>query len=301
MKHAYLIMAHNEPYILEKILLLIDDERNDIYIHIDKKWKKFNKNYFYNLVKKSRLFFTKSLDVRWGTYSQIQCEMLLFRTASEKYNYTYYHLISGVDMPLVNQDVMHKFFDENQGKEFISFDSCSSVKEDTKRRIRYYYLFTKNLRNENRLIFFINKTLYNMCLLIQKVLKINRLNKIDNIKIRKGANWVSITDNLVRYILDKEKTINMIFSKSRCADELFIQTIVYNSSFYKKVISYNNDDYKAIKRYIDWERGNPYTFTSDDYVEIMNSGCFFARKFSTKIDRNVIDKIYKNVIDSKKS
>lgn len=36
-KHAYLIMAHNEFDILEKQLILLDDYRNDIYIHIDKK------------------------------------------------------------------------------------------------------------------------------------------------------------------------------------------------------------------------------------------------------------------------
>lgn len=30
-KHAYLIIAHNDFYILEKLLMLLDDERNDIY------------------------------------------------------------------------------------------------------------------------------------------------------------------------------------------------------------------------------------------------------------------------------
>ena len=35
-KHAYLIMAHNNFYILEKLLHLLDDPRNDIYVHIDK-------------------------------------------------------------------------------------------------------------------------------------------------------------------------------------------------------------------------------------------------------------------------
>ena len=53
-KHAYLIMAHNEFYILEKLLKLIDDERNDIYLHIDKKAKNFNfdkiKNTFLSII-----------------------------------------------------------------------------------------------------------------------------------------------------------------------------------------------------------------------------------------------------------
>ena len=35
MKHAYLIIAHNEPNILKTLLLMLDDERNDVYLHVD--------------------------------------------------------------------------------------------------------------------------------------------------------------------------------------------------------------------------------------------------------------------------
>lgn len=33
-RHAYLIKAHHQFDLLEKLLWLLDDERNDIYIHI---------------------------------------------------------------------------------------------------------------------------------------------------------------------------------------------------------------------------------------------------------------------------
>lgn len=33
-KHAYLIMCHNNFIQLKKLLMLIDNERNDIYIYI---------------------------------------------------------------------------------------------------------------------------------------------------------------------------------------------------------------------------------------------------------------------------
>ena len=52
------------------------------------------------------------------------------------------------------------------------------------------------------------------------------------------------------------------------------------------------DEYDSIKRCIDWDRGEPYTFTVSDYDMLMNSGCFFARKFSSQVDKNIIDKIY---------
>ena len=35
MKHAYLIIAHNEFEIQKRLIQALDDERNDIYIHFD--------------------------------------------------------------------------------------------------------------------------------------------------------------------------------------------------------------------------------------------------------------------------
>ena len=51
-KHAYLIMAHNQPQILKKLLTLLDHEQNDIYIHVDKKMKKFDIREYEELLKK---------------------------------------------------------------------------------------------------------------------------------------------------------------------------------------------------------------------------------------------------------
>ena len=36
-RHAYCIIAHNDAYCLEKLISLIDDERNDIILIFDKK------------------------------------------------------------------------------------------------------------------------------------------------------------------------------------------------------------------------------------------------------------------------
>ena len=40
-KHAYLIMAHTQPELLKKLVMLLDDERNDFYIHVDSKAKDY--------------------------------------------------------------------------------------------------------------------------------------------------------------------------------------------------------------------------------------------------------------------
>ena len=59
MKHAYLIIAHNNFYILEKLIMMLDYPHNDIFIHIDKKCKNFDFLYFSSLTKYSKIIFTK--------------------------------------------------------------------------------------------------------------------------------------------------------------------------------------------------------------------------------------------------
>jgi hypothetical protein len=52
MKHAYLIMAHNEWDMLNKLIQALDYPNNDIYLHIDKKAD----------LKKVNIYKTKYLD-----------------------------------------------------------------------------------------------------------------------------------------------------------------------------------------------------------------------------------------------
>ena len=79
-KHAYLIVAHNNFYILEKLIRLIDDTRNDIYLHIDKKTKNFDFEYFKKIPKHSNIYFIKRLNVGWGAFSLIKTELSLFKS-----------------------------------------------------------------------------------------------------------------------------------------------------------------------------------------------------------------------------
>ena len=38
-RHAYLILAHKNPRQLRKLIALLDDPRNDIFVHVDRKGK----------------------------------------------------------------------------------------------------------------------------------------------------------------------------------------------------------------------------------------------------------------------
>ena len=49
--------------------------------------------------------------------------------------------------------------------------------------------------------------------------------------LQKGANWFSITRDLAEYVVAQENWIHKRFSYTLSGDELFLQTLVYNSDF----------------------------------------------------------------------
>lgn len=283
-KHAILIMAHNNLWTLRELIKTFDSKYFDIYVHLDLKSFIEEKD-LTNLCKFSRVKVVKKIDIRWAHYSQIECELLLINEAIKNYNYSYYHLISGVDIPIKSNKTLYEFF-ENSKKEFIHFESDKLPRKKNS----YYHMYNIGMRNYRKGNLY--KILNKFCLCVQKILFI-RINK--NIEFYTGANWFSITDNCAKYVLSKEKEIEKIYKYSRSGDESFLQTIVYNSKYKDNLYNLDfNDNYDSCKRYIDWNRGNPYVFKLNDYNELMNSSCFFARKFDEKIDKLIIEKVLKN-------
>ena len=216
-KHAYLIMCHNNFQLLKKLLILLDDERNDIYLHIDKKSKVFDCQELLSCVKDSSLKLLKRINVNWGGYSQIEAELMLLKEATQK-EHSYYHLLSGVDLPLKTQNEIHNFFEENSEKEFVSIDDVTN--DDIIERIGKYYFFQdyigRNIGYRSALL----EHLESFSLKIQSVLNIKR-EALNSMEIFKGTNWFSITHKFAIYLLSKENDIRKNFKFGLCADELF--------------------------------------------------------------------------------
>lgn len=92
MKYAYLIMAHNDLFCLNHLLQALDDGDNAIFLHLDKKWD-INTKKIYS-TQNADLHIYQKMDVRWGSFSQIQCEIFLFEQAESNGPYKRYHAIS---------------------------------------------------------------------------------------------------------------------------------------------------------------------------------------------------------------
>lgn len=150
--HAYLIIAYNDFELLKCLIRMLDYPYNDIYIHIDKKSKKFKQNDFIGITKYSKLYFIKREKVYWGGYSQVNCEINLLKSAKNRKSYSYYHLLSGADLPIKSIEEIYNFFENNLGKEFISFDVENEKNGEFLDRIKYYYPLQDIIGRRNKFL-----------------------------------------------------------------------------------------------------------------------------------------------------
>lgn len=290
-KHAFLIFAHANMQNLINCIKSIDDSRNDIFIHIDKKWKNFDFNKLYQIVKFSKIYFTeKRISVYWGGISQIQAYLIALEAAKKQSKYEYYHLISAQDICIKTQDYLHDFFDANKGKEFIEIKENKEWFESSLSRLKYYHLQTKH----NFFLRVINKISREL----QKIFRVDRLKNL-NVEIKGGSNWASITDEFCDYLIENKKTIFKICGYGFCTDEFFLQILAYNNPVFKDALyklNAKSDCELDNMRYIDWNRGGPYLFKEEDFDIIMESECLFVRKVTSdnKLPQMILDALGKN-------
>jgi hypothetical protein len=290
-RHAYMIMAHRDFWVLERLLLLLDDERNDIYVHIDAKSPDCDVKALAEQVHRAQLSFVTRIPVKWGRYSQIAAQILLLRTATQR-PHRYYHLLSGADLPLVTQNEAHRFFEDNDGKEFVHYseDSESQLARVTLRHFLLPSLETTPASlHIDRLLGKVDKWYVGA----QAKLGTNVFGTTCTPK--KGANWFSITDDAASFLLQSEPWIRRKFRSSVCGDEFVVQTLIWHSQFRANLYGAVDDDYRACLRKIDWQRGFPYTWRSEDLQELVDApaqGFLFARKFDSSVDAGVIKSLF---------
>lgn len=280
-RHAYLVLVHKEPQQLADLISVLDNSRNDIFVHIDKKNLSEFENYKF-IANYANLYIFSEYRVNWGGYSIVRTELFLLKEAL-KYSHEYYHLISGEDFPIKGNNEIFSFFDSCGLKEFILFNS-ENEDEDTLNRVLYYHFLREYCRISK--VFWINQIIHlfeKSLIFLQKTLNIKRKKIYRN--FRRGSQWVSITEDLACLVVSEEEKIEHDFRFTFAADEMIFQTVVINHPEYIDrlycVNKYNQCDQNM--RYIDWERGGPYLFRSKDFEDIISSTYLFVRKVDSTL------------------
>lgn len=284
-RHAYLLIVHKNPVQVKKLLRVLDDERNLIVVHCDMKMAHGDVEAISRVpLESAELKILQEHDVLWGSYSQVETELLLLREALGC-GCSYYHLLSGEDLPLKSQDEIHDFFD-GSGKEFVACNPQFEWQAVLDARVRQ-----RHLQNRNASVFY--KSIDKVWVALQRLVGVNLLDT--DIRYGYGSNWFSVTDRLANDLINHEEWVRSNFAQSLCADELFLQsfalTFGYQDNLYKP---FDAGDKWGNMRLVDWDRGegiHPYILRCKDFDWMMSTGMMFGRKFSMDVDPRVIEQV----------
>ena len=265
-RHAYLIIAYEQPQMLQLLISALDDPRNDIFVHIDKK-SKIDPSQL--SIVHSQLSIIKSIDARWGDVSLVEVELLLFEAALQHGPYTYLHLLSDSDYPIKSQDYIHAECEQLSGREFIGFSEPEADELEVK--MHRYHLFPRDFRNEHTWHHVIRKT----WLVLQDVVGYRRHR---NMLFRKGPQWWSITSDRAAKVLQHKDAILSTYHHTFCPDEVFMQTLCWHSKYKERIVK-AEDEFIGCRRYIQWQNNIIRSFQEDDIRDLLDSPCWFARKF----------------------
>jgi len=267
MKFAYLILAHDNFKLLQRLVEMLDNAENDIYLHFDKKVKELPElKAVY-----SKLFLVQDrVDVRWGTVSQIRAIFSAMKAADSNGPYEYYHLISGTHLPLKGQDAVRSHFSALDGMSALRLWEPNEGEADFKMRRIHWAI--SNFQAKNMVLRRFVQHFWTLNMFIQRKLGI-RINKKDF--FIKADEWASLSQQAVTFLMANQKEILRKYRYAFCGDEFFLASELSRAN-----IRYANDQNLL---YVSFVKDHPATLSGEDYVRLKKSEFVFARKFNDSI------------------
>ncbi|WP_158827175.1 beta-1,6-N-acetylglucosaminyltransferase [Mucilaginibacter lacusdianchii] len=263
MKVAHLILAHENPRQLERLITRLSYDGDAVFIHLDKKTDIIP---FLPLQQLPGVFFINNrVKVYWGTYSIVEATVNSFEEIMNAgVSYDYINLLSGADYPLQPIHKFRSFLAQHPGKAFMSFMDIQESWTEAVTRITQYHLNNFNFPGQYLLQRFINLTMPERAI-------------PDNLIPVGRSQWFTASAACINYILDywhQNPRLRRFLQFTWGCDEFIFQTILYNSPFYGHMVNNN-------LRHIDWsaQRVSPKVLTLADQEVLLNSDAFFARKF----------------------
>lgn len=296
MKVVVLCFAHKDSELLNVQIRQFFTLFADIsfYIHLDKKasWMRDE------IIKDDRInFIENAVSVTWGDDSIMQA---LFSSINQIYyseqHFDTFIITTGQDL-IVNKK-LPDFIQNNLDKIFLDMVPDSS--NIYKNRVSSYFprFLCQDMSKYPR--YYPRRIALGLYYrLVKNGLGIKKRKVMDfsNIKFYYSFNWSVIPYCVFEYmvnLINDNKYLRETYSNTFLPEDAFLGTIIMNSEFRDKV-QWLNDDKSYTLTYHSSIYYHPKVLTITDINDIEKSGLFFARKFDSSVDKNVID-YYKNLI-----
>jgi hypothetical protein len=285
---AYLVLAHNNPDQLHRLLLRLNDANTCFFLHIDKKSPIDD---FKSIIDDPALNITavKRERGKWGGLGIVRATLNGLREiCNHEITFDHIHLVSGADYPIVSNKALDEFFSSNAGKNFIEFFPMPAAKwrHHGMRRLEWY--------NFIRMQYY-NRVKWYTLMVVNRIINFFpffRRRFPSYLKPYGGSQWWTITVPAARYIIqfvDEHPDYTRFHQHTLLPDECFFQSILLNAKEPWLKESIVNDNL----RYIVWEKPGvtqfPLLLTMEEYDNIIQSGKLWARKFDMKKDPSILD------------
>lgn len=287
-KHAFLISVFQFPDYVEKLINMLDGDRSNIYLHINKRNHEDFRTLVENVRKKKNVFVVPSIKVNWGGKSLLDSLKIMLTEAYRDNKNQYFHFISGQDLLCKPIDNLYAFFDANPDLNYLKYYDDEKLNEDRffkdslEERIALYH--TYDLLEYRSL--FINKIIEKTFVRFQKMFGIKRNNPES--KIVYGEGWFSLNRRAISILLQamENEEYYAKWNYSFATEEMFTHTVLY--PHFKELNVINSS-----LRYAYWDQERkkfPAILDESYYDDIITSGNLFCRKIHPDISAKLLEK-----------
>lgn len=292
MRHAFVVLAHRQPWTLSRLLEQLDDERCEVLLHVDPRSPDLRPSDVSGVLRSARLHVLPPRPVNWAGYSLVATTVRALAAAA-RLDVDYVHLLSGADLLLRPFPELDAFVAAHQGREFIDFAPHHYAFARYKAAHVHPLVDTRPFRRSRAV-----RALNHGVARVQQAARLTRTST----PLYHGSAFFSITCELAAELGRREQEIARRFRWTLAADEVFVQTLAIELGVRDRVHRFEEPMVGNL-RLIDWARreGNsPRTFTSHDTELLLAppEGVFFARKFDETVDPQVIERVHGHVTSS---
>ena len=283
MKKAFIILAHQLPQQLNIFInqLLLDPEAY-VFLHINK---------LCDTLKSERVLISdKNIEIHWGSDEILKALLIMM---NEVLSYSviceYVTICTGQDLMI--KPGYDKYLRENKGKVIIEQLNAEEGFYDKYIRARLLYKWPKAYRRKYDFkyhpIRILRAIRYRYTLTGRWPFSRKKLNyDTSKIVFFKDWYWCAMPRDIVQFIIDFMKhnpDYWSIYDKAYIPEEGFVTTLLRNNGMGDRILN-------TTLVYIKPMRNNhPPVFKVEDIQELDNCNCYFARKFDSGIDAEVIE------------
>jgi hypothetical protein len=221
MKIAYLYFAYKNPQLIRRTMEHLSGEDASFFVHIDRKAAIAP----FEAVRGGNVFFTeRRIPVFWAEFSGVEAVLLLIRQAlAAPERPDYFVLMSGSEFPLRSRPYIHRFFEQNRGREFITMMKMPAPGKPISR------LNTLRFPSTRPVLRFAFRALAKLGLAQRDYRK-----AFGKLVPYSGVTWWALSREACQYVNEftqQDRTLAEFCRNIHAPEETFIHTIVGNSPF----------------------------------------------------------------------